>query len=112
MLEQLAQEAAKQPGVVLAIPTGVISSIVTVAIIKGSDLVLRRMQGKKNGGPAPPKPGEGKMCGDHATAIEEHGQAIAGQAEAQKHNENSLKRIEEKVDGLPYKLIEVIMERK
>jgi len=111
MLEQVVQEAAKQPNVTLAIPTGVISSIVTVAIIKGSDLILGRMRGKSKNGTCP-KPGEAKLCGDHSEAIEEHGKSIAGQVEAQKHNETALKRIETKVDELPFRLIEIIRERK
>lgn len=111
MLEQVVQEAAKNGGITVAIPTGVISSIVTVAIIKGSDLILGRMRGKSKNGTCP-KPGEAKLCGDHSEAIEEHGKAIAGQVEAQKHNEASLKRIEDKVDELPFELIKIIQERK
>jgi hypothetical protein len=72
MLEQLVQEAAKQPAITLAIPTGVISSIVTVAIIKGSDLILGRMRGKKNGNGHGPKPGTGDECLKHRDKLTEH----------------------------------------
>jgi len=68
MLEQIAQEAAKNGGITVAIPTGVISSIVTVAIIKGSDLILGRMRGRPKNGSCP-KPGEGGTCKKHGEDI-------------------------------------------
>jgi len=64
---QVAAEAAKQGGITVAIPTGVIASIATVAIIKGSDFLLGRMRGKKNGNGA--KPGQGETCKQHGEDI-------------------------------------------
>jgi hypothetical protein len=72
MLEQAIQEVAKNGGITVAIPTGVISSIVTVAIIKGSDLILGRMRGKARSGNGGPKPGTGDECLKHRDKLTEH----------------------------------------
>lgn len=66
---QTAVETAKSGGIIVAIPTGVIASIATLAIIKGSDLILGRMKGKKNGDGKGPKPGEGLTCKQHGEDI-------------------------------------------
>jgi hypothetical protein len=94
MLEQLVQEAAKNGGITVAIPTGVIASIVTLAIIKGSDLILGRMRGKpKNGNGHGLKPGETQVCRDH-------GEKLAILNEFKDNAGESLIRIEGKVDRL------------
>ena len=112
MLEQVVQEAAKQSSITVAIPTGLISSVATLMLYKGVPFLVSTIRGKKNGSVNCPKPGEAKLCGDHSGSIKEHGEAIAAQVEAQKHNEASLKRIEDKVDDLPFELIKIIREQK
>lgn len=63
---QAAAEAARNGGITVAIPTGVIASIATVVFIKGADYLMGRKKGR-NGGP---KPGEGKTCETHGKEID------------------------------------------
>jgi hypothetical protein len=65
---QAAVEAARNGGITVAIPTGVIASIATVVFIKGADYLLGRKKGR-NGGP---KPGAGDECLKHRDMLTEH----------------------------------------
>jgi hypothetical protein len=112
-MAQAVQEAAKQGSVTIAIPTAFLSSAATLLLYKGVPALVNVVRGKpKNGNPNCPKPGEGKICGDHSDAIQEQGKEIASQKKAQENTETSLKRIEGKVDALPFELIKILREGK
>lgn len=90
---QVAAEAAKQGGSInIAIPTAVVTSVLTGIAVKAPD-ILARMRGKRRNGNGGPKPGEAEIC-------RIRGERMAT-AEAKVENvETSLVRIESKVDRL------------
>ncbi len=68
-LTQAAVEAAKQGGSInIAIPTAVITSVLTGLAVKAPD-ILAKMRGKPKNGNGGPKPGMGETCKTHGEAI-------------------------------------------
>ena len=112
---QAAQEVVKQGSVTVVIPTAVLTSASTLLLYKGVPFLVNALRGKPrhaNGNNPCPKPGEAKLCGEHLESIQQHGEEIASQKKAQENTETSLKRIEGKVDALPFELIKILREGK
>jgi hypothetical protein len=93
---QVAAEAAKQGGTItVAVPTALISSIVTILGREAIAAYFGRRKGKSGNGSGGPKPGESEKC-------REHGEAIAGLMTFKDNTSEALKRIENMV----YRILE------
>ena len=86
LARQAAVEAGRQSSIVVAIPIGAAASVVSVLIIKATDYVFNRRNGKA-------KPGEAETC-------RKHGEELARLGEFKELTYDALERIERKVDKL------------
>lgn len=101
MMKQAAMSAAaREPAVVVYLPTALISSIATLVLYKALPALLLVMRGKRGNGKVA-EAGSGELCGVHS-------RDIARLQEAQENTERALVRIEGKVDALPFRVIEMI----
>jgi len=101
MMKQAAMSAAaREPAVVVYLPTALISSIATLVLYKALPALLLVMRGKRGNGKVA-EAGSGELCGVHS-------RDIARLQAAQENTERALVRIEGKVDALPFRVIEMI----
>lgn len=90
---QVAAEAAKSGTINIAIPTAVVTSILTGLAVKVPDM-LARMRGKpRTNGNGGPKPGMGDECLKHRDALVAHGTKLDNLDQTLARYENYFKDI-------------------
>lgn len=105
---QAAAEAANNPGFLATGGRVLLDGTIVVAILKIVEALIARWQRRPGGSKEKlPKPGEGDTCKKHLEQIEGlqetvkgHGEKLAGLGEFRGNTQDSLKRIETKVDDL------------
>ncbi len=116
-ISQAVAETAKNPGILSGAGRQLIDGTIIVALLKLFEALISRYKGRQARAKArleklelvtpAPKPGESDICKDHLDQIkdlrgkvERQGREIAGLAEFRGNTNESLKRIETKVDDL------------
>lgn len=80
------------------IPTGMVASLMTLFFYKWLPMLIALMRGKSGNGA---KPGMSQVCREHADKL-------AKLEQFKENTTDSLKRIENKVDEIPYKIIDLL----
>lgn len=105
---QVAAEAAKNPGILASGGRILIDGTIIVAMLKLVEAGIAKWQRRPGGSRERlPRPGESDACKKHLELIEDvqetvkaHGEKLAGLGEFRGNTQESLKRIETKVDDL------------
>jgi hypothetical protein len=105
---QVAAEAAKNPGIFATGGRILIDGTIIVGMLKIAEALIAKWQRRPGGSKEKlPRPGETDICKKHLELIEGvqetvklHGEKLAGLGEFRGNTQDSLKRIETKVDDL------------